>query len=138
MKKLLILPLFTGIIFAQSLKAKEYAIVASKDFTKPSVSQIKALYLKKSDYVGDTKVIPLNLSAKNKIRRSFEKKVLHMSFNRLKSYWTKQHYLGHRPPITMKSQKSIQAFIKKVDGAIGYVELPNVDPKLQIIYKWSD
>ncbi len=83
-------------------------------------------------------MVPLNLSAKNKIRTSFEKKVLKMNINRLKSYWIKQHYLGHRPPITMKSQKSVQKFITNVDGAIGYVEIKNLQNGMNILYKWSD
>ena len=61
-----------------------------------------------------------------------------MRYSRLKSYWTKQHYLGHRPPLTMKSQESILAFIKKVDGAVGYIDLKNIDSDINIVYKWSD
>jgi len=61
-----------------------------------------------------------------------------MNRNRLKSYWIKQHYLGHRPPISMKSQKSIQKFISNVDGAIGYVQIDKLQKNMKILYKWSD
>jgi hypothetical protein len=61
-----------------------------------------------------------------------------MSFSRLKTYWTKEHYLGHRPPISMKSQESIKAFINKVDGSLGYINIENVDENMKIIYKWRD
>ncbi len=120
------------------LIANEYAIVANKSIHEASLGQIKALFLKKSSYIKNKKVVPVNLSSRNPIRIHFEKHILHMSFNRLKSYWTKQHYLGHRPPISMKSQKSIKTFIKKVDGSIGYMELKNVDDELSILYKWSE
>ena len=125
-------------VFISALNANEYAIVSSKSMQNISLGQIKALYLKKTLYIGEKKIVPLNLQAKDTIRKSFERNVLHMSFNRLKSYWSKQHYLGHRPPITMKSEKSIKAFVKKIDGAIGYLELSKVDNNLKILYKWSE
>lgn len=138
MKFMLRLSFFIVIVFSNNLSATEYAVVSSKKINKITLGQIKALFLKKTFCIGNKKIVPLNLPPRYKIRSSFEKKVLNMSFNRLKSYWTKQHYLGHRPPITMKSQESIKVFIKKIDGAIGYIELDKVDKELNIIYKWSD
>jgi len=135
--KLLVLLCMSTLVILQ-LQAKDYAVVTNKNFNTLSVGQIKALFLKKTSFLGNKSIVPLNLSSRNAIRLSFEKKVLHMSFSRLKSYWTKQHYLGHRPPISMKSQESIGVFIKKVDGAIGYMELEKVDSSLKIVYKWSD
>jgi len=125
-------------MFTSVLVASEYAVVANKNFKKISKADIKSIYLKKLSYMNDKKIVPINLSSRDKIRKSFEKKIFHMSFTRLKSYWTKQHYLGHRPPITMKSQKSVNLFIKKVDVSIGYMDVRNVDKNLKIIYRWSD
>ena len=125
-------------VFSMHTAASEYVVVANQNMHKVSLGQIRALFLKKSSYVGDTKIVPLNLGSRNKIRESFEKKILHLHLSRLKSYWMKQHYLGHRPPISMKSQESIKAFIQKVDGAIGYIELKNVDKNTKILYRWSD
>jgi len=88
--------------------------------------------------IDDIKIIPINLGSRNSLRLKFEKKILRMNFVRLKSYWTKQHYLGHRPPISMKSQESIKAFVKKVDGAIGYIDKDALDSSLNIVYKWED
>ena len=135
MKKLVLI--FVLALFIK-LSAQEYAVVSGKDIDSISLGQIKAIFLKKNSYLGDYKVIPLNLASRNQIRTSFEKKVLKMSFAKLKSYWTKQHYLGHRPPITMKSQKSIQAFLHKVEYSIGYIKIESVDKNLNILYKWSD
>ncbi|MDQ7068493.1 MAG: hypothetical protein Q9M40_11240 [Sulfurimonas sp.] len=67
-----------------------------------------------------------------------KKKVLKMNFSRLKSYWTKQHYLGRRPPLTMKSQEAIKTFVKKVDGAIGYIDIQNLDESVKVLYTWKD
>lgn len=133
-----LLKFFLLILFVTAVSAKEYAVVAS--FATPPLSQnkIRALFLKKSEYLGDTKVVVLNLALGNPVRSSFEKKVLHMSRLHLKSYWTRQHYLGHRPPISMKSQKSMQIFLKNVHGAIGYGELGKIEKDLHVLYRWSD
>ena len=135
MKKII---LFFIIISATTLFSNEYAIVANPNINKLSLGEIRAIYLQKIIFFNNLKMVPLNLSPKNRIRKSFEKKVLKMNINRLKSYWIKQHYLGHRPPITMKSQKSLQKFITNVDGAIGYVEIKNLQNGMNILYKWSD
>ncbi len=116
----------------------EYALITNKGMSNLSQSQIKAIYLKKLTLVNDVKVVPLNLGAKDSLRLKFENDILGMSFPRLKAYWTKQHYLGHRPPVTMKSQESIKSFVKKVDGAIGYINAQDVDNNVKVIHRWSD
>ena len=136
MKKL---PLFFLIVsLTIPLFANDYAVVANKKMKELSTSQIRAVFLKKITIIDDTKLVPMNLAVRDAIRQKFEKKVLKMNFARLKAYWTKQHYLGHRPPVSMKSQQSVKAFIKKVDGAIGYMELQYVDEDMKILYKWSE
>ncbi len=120
------------------LYAKEYAVVVSFKSAPITQNKIKALFLKKSSFIGEKKIVPLNLALGSSIRKSFERKVLHMSLRSLQSYWTREHYLGVRPPISMQSQKSMQAFIKNVSGAIGYVRMENIDSEMYIVYKWSD
>jgi len=136
--KTFFLIIFINFIFVISSFASEYAIISNKKMKTLSKTQIKAIFLKKITIIDDLKIIPINLDARDSLRLKFEKKILNMNFNRLKSYWTKQHYLGHRPPISMKSQDSIKAFVKKVDGAIGYIEIKNLDDNLKIIYRWRD
>ena len=58
-----------------------------------------------------------------------------MSAQKLKNYWIKQHYKGHRPPYRVESVKSMILFIKKVKGAIGYIPLSKVDKSIKIIYE---
>ena len=116
----------------------EYAVVANKRMKDLSVNQIRAIFLKKLLIIGTDKAVPINLEPRNPLRLKFEKEILHISFSRLKVYWTKEHYLGHRPPINMKSQKGIKAFVKKINGAIGYININNLDKELKVIYKWKD
>ena len=118
--------------------ADEYVVISNKNMKDLTDSEIKAIFLKKLIFANDTKLVPINLQAGDPVRLNFEKKVLHMSFQRLKSYWTKQHYLGHRPPVSMKSQESIKAFVKKVKGSIGYIKANRVDDSVKVMYRWSD
>ena len=126
------------LLFFTTIFANEYVIISNKNMKTLSISQIKATFLKKISFIDDTKVVPLNLGTRDPLRVKFEKRVLKMGFMRLKSYWTKQHYLGKRPPISLKSQESIKAFVKKVDGAIGYIESTKLDSNVKEIYRWRD
>ncbi len=117
--------------------AKEYLVVTATDTFEPlSKYQIKAIYLKKMHLLHDIKLLPLNLSSNDPVRRAFEEDVLGMHFNQLKRYWTKQHYLGHRPPKTLKSQESVIRFLKQVKGSIGYIEASKMQKGLKILYRW--
>jgi ABC-type phosphate transport system substrate-binding protein len=137
MKK--IVKIFIVALFLSTISlADEYVVISNKNMKDLSESEIKAIFLKKLTFANDTKVVPINLKARDPLRLKFEKKVLHMSFQRLKSYWTKQHYLGHRPPVSMKSQESIKAFVKKVKGSIGYIKANRVDNSVKVMYRWSD
>jgi len=133
MKRLLILLLLATLSFAS-----EYVVISNKKMKDLSKTQIKAIFLKKINIINDLEVIPINLGTRNDLREKFEKDILKMNFVRLKSYWTKQHYLGHRPPLSMKSQQSIKAFVKKVDGAIGYIEKSALDDSVKVLYQWGD
>jgi len=116
----------------------EYAVITNKQMKSLTRAEIKAIFLKKMIFVEDVKVVPINLQARNRLRNKFEKELLHMSFTRLKKYWTKEHYLGHRAPLSMKSQASIKAFVTKVDGAVGYIDATNIDKTIKVIYRWRD
>ena len=134
-----LLQIYVAIVLLSALSlADEYAVISNKNMKNLSITQIKAIFLKKSTLTNDVKVVPVNLAARDSLRLKFEKEILHMSFQRLKVYWTKQHYLGKRPPISMKSQESVKTFVKKIEGSIGYINAKSVDESVNVIYKWSD
>ncbi len=128
--------IFLTLLFS-NIFANEYVVVANQNMQDVSQTQLRAIFLKKISILDNMNIIPVNLQARDSLRVNFEKRVLKMSFGRLKSYWTKQHYLGRRPPLSMKSQESIKAFIKRVDGAIGYIEKDNLDRELKVLYEWK-
>lgn len=126
------------LLFSTSSIADEYVVITSKNTPEMTLAQLKAIYLKKITFIDNVKMVPLNLGTRDKLRLKFEKQVLNMNFARLKNYWTKQHYLGKRPPLSVKSQDSVKSFIKKVDGSIGYVNASNRDENMKVLYRWSD
>lgn len=131
--KLILLAFISSIIFAG-----EYAVVSNKLVNDLTVTQIRAIFLKKLKRLNDVNIVSVNLLAKSKIRKSFEENILHMKTRRLKEYWIKQHYLGNRPPLVMKSTKSALLFIKKVDAGITYAKLEDISIDVKILYKWKD
>jgi len=133
MKTLLLFFLLFG-----AMQAQEYAVIGSKRTPELSPAQIKAVFLKKLTHYQGLHLVPINLPASSELRKKFEKELLHMNFIRLKSYWSKQHYLGNRPPLSLKSQESALLFVAKVQGAITYVNIENITKDVKILYRWRD
>lgn len=131
--------IFISICIVQ-VYANDYLVVANKSLhiDKITALQLKMIFLKKSKIINGTTVVPINLGVSNIIRKSFEKNILHMSRKRLKYFWIEQHYLGKRPPITMKSPKSIIKFVQKIDGAISYIPINDLNDNVKVIFRWTD
>ena len=125
-------------VFSVLASAEEFAVVSNGSVEKLSVYEIKAVFLKQMKFYKGLRLVPVNLYPKSDLRRKFESDVLQMSFPRLRAYWNKKHYMGVRPPLTMRSKESVKRFIKQVDGAVGYIPLRDVDKDLYVIYRWSE
>lgn len=126
------------VICSVLLLADEYVVIANKNFKHLSALEIKAVFLKKIKYIEDQSVVPVNLEANDPVRQKFQKKFLHMGMKQLQNYWTQQHYLGNRPPLNMKSQESVKAFVQKVAGAIGYIQSDQLDDTVTVIATFRD
>lgn len=130
--------ILSTVMLSTLLFADEYAVIANQKMKELSVTQIKAVFLKKITVIDNISAVPVNLEARDPIREKFENEIVGMSFERLKSYWAKQHYLGKRPPVGMKSQESVKAFVKNVEGAIGYINADNIDNDIKVLYRWRE
>lgn len=122
-----------------ALSAESFVVIThpSSPIEKLTKSQLKAIYLKQRRFWGDTKLTTLNLPPEDHLRKAFENNVLKMDQDQLDSYWMKQHYKGHRPPYRVESVKSMIMFVKKVEGAIGYIPQSAVTDEIKVIYKGS-
>jgi hypothetical protein len=93
------------------------------------------IYLKKRRFWGEMKLVALNLPPQNLLRKSFEKNILNMNAVQLDKYWIKEHYKGYRPPYRVETVESMILFIKKVEGAIGYIPINKMDKDLKVIFE---
>lgn len=116
----------------------DYVVVISQNSPIDKLSKriIKDIYLKKRLFYNNQKLVPINLSAQNKIRMLFEKNVLNMQREDINNYWIEEHYHGVSPPITQKSDKSLKLFIKNVEGSLGYIEKNKIDNSIKVIYEF--
>ena len=130
------------LFFSLLLQANDYVVIANKHLVLENVTRkyLKQIYLKQHTYIGNSQLIPVNLQAQSNVRKSFEKHVLEMSRNRLKRFWTVQHYKGKRPPLTMSSPKSAIKFVTKIEGALSYIpaQALSQNSAVRVIYSWSD
>jgi len=97
--------------------------------------QVRMIYLKKKRFWGELKLVALNLPPQNILRKTFENNILNMNSEQLDNYWIKEHYKGYRPPYRVETVESMILFIKKVEGAIGYIPIDRVDKDLKVIYE---
>ena len=129
-------------LFSLLVQANDYIVIANKHLHVKNVTReyLKQIYLKQHMYMGNTQLIPVNLQPQSSVRKSFEKHVLKMSRDRLKRFWTIQHYKGKRPPLTMQSPSSALKFVEKIEGALSYIPAQRLsnNSAVQIIYRWSD
>jgi len=128
---------FVLMLLFQWLQAESLAVVTSRESMMEHLSQkeVRMVFLKKRRFWKTQKLHPLNLPAAEPLRRIFEKKVLHMSQEKLDAYWTREHYRGVRPPYTLASVKSAILYIKKVKGSIAYIPAGKVDAGLKVLYR---
>lgn len=137
MKTIIIIFLST-IMLSTISSADEYVVISNSKMKDLSTAQIKAIFLKKITVIDNINAVPVNLGAMDLTREKFENKIVEMNFERLKSYWTKEHYIGKRPPVSMQSEESVKAFVKNVEGAIGYINANNLDNSVKVLYRWSE
>ena len=98
-------------------------------------SEVRMIYLKKRRLWGELKLVALNLPPQNILRKTFENNILNMNAAQLDNYWIKEHYKGYRPPYRVETVESMILFIKKVEGALGYIPSSKVDQDLKVIYE---
>lgn len=120
------------------VSAAEYAVVVSRNnpIESMDLQKIRDVFLKKRSFEGEIKLLPVNLLGDAAVRKEFEQKVLQMRRNEINRYWINNHFRGISPPVTQASLVSVQKFVEKVDGAIGYLPIDMVDKDLKIVYEF--
>lgn len=133
-----ILILLFLIMHVSAVTAAGYAVVVSRNIPIETMNpeKIKDIFLKKRSFEGDIKLLPVNILGDAAVRKKFEQKVLQMRRDEINRYWITSHFRGISPPVTQASLVSVQKFVEKVDGAIGYLPIDMVDKELKVVYEF--
>lgn len=112
---------------ASTAQAKTIYVVANSAIPISGLSQeeLENIYLLREPFWPDgNPIVPINREASSDLRAFFSEIVLKQSPRSLSNYWNQMHFRGKSPPIVQASDESVVAFVRKVPGAIGYVENP--------------
>lgn len=118
--------------------AADFAVVVSRDshISSMELARIRDVFLKRRNFEGDIKLVPVNPLGEDEMRRLFEEQVLQMNRSDINRYWTTSHFQGIKPPTTQASLESVKRFVERVDGAIGYLPASMVDNKVKVLYEF--
>lgn len=123
MKKYIISLLFVA--FSISVINAQYKVIVNAANTQTTISKSELsnyLLKKRTKWPDGTKVVPVDLSSKSKIRAEFTKAIHKKSVSQVRAYWQQSVFSGKAtPPREMASDAAVLAFVKKYKGAIGYV-----------------
>lgn len=118
--------------------AADYAVVVAKEsgISAMEQSRIRDIFLRRRNFEGSVKLIPVNPLGEDELRRRFEEAVLMMDRDEVTRYWTASHFQGVSPPTTQASLESVKRFVERVQGAIGYLPLTMVDDSIRVLYEF--
>ena len=125
------------LLFSYALGAQPWVLVGhpGSEVQAMSTEEIRDIYLGRRHLIGNVRLIPLQLGAEDLLRRQFESEILQMSRPALRAWWVRGHYLGQRPPRVVGSAAAVLAYVRQVDGAVGYVPETLVgDANVTILY----
>ncbi len=113
----------------------DIVVVVAKSSAVSALSkkELKEIYLKKQQFANGIKFVPINLPASSQIRASFDRVTLRMDEAELGDYWNEKHYGGVNPPMVQNSQEAVKAMVKKVPGAVGYIDESLLDDNLKVV-----
>ncbi|MFC4346908.1 hypothetical protein ACFO5Q_03515 [Kordiimonas lipolytica] len=89
--------------------------------------------LKRQVWPDGSPVVPVNREASSPARREFTEKVLGRSMRSLANYWNQMQFKGFMPPVVQESDAAMAAFVRNVDGAIGYVVADKVPEGVRVL-----
>ncbi len=92
------------------------------------------LFLKEKLFWKDgSRIVPVNLPPDHDARETFSRAVLKRNRRELVEFWNEQHFKGVNPPVVLESEEAVKAFVRQVDGAVGYIRRDHLDPDLKVL-----
>lgn len=133
-----VLLLIFGILWASSGQAGELLVIASPQVPDTTISseQLANIYLLKKIYWNDgTPVVPVNRDASSNEREKFYEAIFNLSQQELAEYWNRLRFQGKFPPLIQASDQAVIGFVRKVPGAIGYINASHIPEGVKILIR---
>lgn len=87
------------------------------------LSKLAAIFLLRTTLWPDgTRIVPVNREAGSDARATFTRNALREDNAGLAAYWNAMHFSGKQPPVVQESDAAMLSFIRRVPGAIGYID----------------
>ena len=108
-------------------------IVTNADM-KLSSGDIREIYLGDREFVGNVRFVPVDNQA---AQVEFASKVLTMAVERYNTLWIKKSFRDAlTPPVQMSNDLEVLEFVKKTQGAVGYVTSIPRDKSINIVARF--
>ncbi len=79
-------------------------------------------------------ILPINLSVRDPIRKEMSQKLIKDSLGEISDFYLMCALSGQgNPPMIIKNPAGVKAFIKKTQGAIGYIDRSDLDDSVKEI-----
>ncbi|TMO55767.1 hypothetical protein [Pseudoalteromonas phenolica] len=126
MKKLtLISILFIALYFANTAMAKQISVIVNANNATNTLTKKQLIDLYMGRYVAfpnNQSAQPLDTLATNELKSIFYKRLVNMPLSRVNAYWSRVRFTGRaKPPLELRDQQVIIAFVENNPNAIGYV-----------------
>jgi hypothetical protein len=104
-----------------------------------AMEDLAPIFLRRRRFWADgTPIVPLNLAAGTPVRDRFTARVLAMDPGRLTAYWNERYFQGVFPPAVVSSSAAMKRYVATDPGAIGYLELHEVDDSVRVVLTIAD
>lgn len=113
------------------------AVVTHVDNRVASItrSELSRIFLKQQTTWPDgARCIPIDQRGDSKIRGAFSRLVLQRSVYEVKRYWMQETMTGNaKPPVSLESAATVKKYLQKIEGAVAYIYLDEVDDSVRIL-----
>ncbi len=106
------------------------------DVESLSAKEIRKIFLREKSFIDAVTALPVNLPPKDPLRKEVESRILGMDEEDLQLFWNRKYLNGVEPPLVLASQEAVKAFVRKVPGAIGYIDEDMLrDGDLKVVFR---
>ncbi len=126
-----------GMADPEEANVRVVAVVTHLDNEVDSVprSELARMFLKQqTTWPNGERCIPIDQRGENSIRKEFSRIVLLRSVYEMKRYWMQETMTGNaRPPVSLESAATVKKYVQKIEGAVAYIYLDEVDDTVRIL-----